>query len=157
MTLIEKAKGKPKAPASAPYSEDFVRWCFEQAELLKARQFTKADLENIVEELESMGNEQRRALRSSYRLLIMHLLKWQFQPQRRSRSWKNTITRERVNIADYEGDSATLRDQAPVLVAEAYRGAVLRASGQTDLPRRAFPADCPYTLEQLRDPDWMPE
>ncbi len=157
MTAMEKAQRKlPRSDASV-YRDDFVRWCFEQAEILQRREFTDADLPNLIEELESMGREQRHALRSRYRLVMMHLLKLQFQPGRRTRPWMSTITRERVNIADREGDSKTLRDQAPAIVAEAYRGAVLRASAESGLPPKTFPVDCPYTLDQLRDPDWMPD
>ncbi len=157
MTMMEKAQRKLRHSDSSAYRDDFVRWCFEQAAILQRRDFSDADLPNLIEELESMGNEQRHALRSSYRMIIMHLLMWQFQPKKRTRSWTSTITRERVHIADREGDSKTLRDQADTLVAKAYKGAVLRAAAETGLPLKTFPADCPYTVEGLRDADWVPE
>jgi hypothetical protein len=154
---MPKAKEKPLYPERRGIEDDFYGWCYEQAELLRQRRFPEVDLANVIEEVESMGSEQRHALRSSYRLVIAHLLKWQFQSERRTRSWEVTIARERTNISDREKDNKTLRNDAQNIADEAYRGAVLEASKETGLPRDTFPADCPYTLEQLRDPDWMPE
>src|SRR5918998_3947665 len=148
MTLTEPAKDEPRFSRATVYDRDFYKWCLDEVEKLRERRLSELDASNLIEELESMGKEQRHALRSSYRLVILHLLKWQFQPERRTRSWRSTITRERVNIADREQDSKTLRDQAPALVREAYRGAVLRAASETDLPGKAFPELCPYPLEQ---------
>jgi hypothetical protein len=154
---MAQAKQKPLFPAPTDIEDDYYAWCYEQAELLRQNRFAEADLPNIVEELEGMGNEQRHALRSSYRLVIAHLLKWQFQPDLRSRSWEVTIVRERINIDDRERASKSLANKADELVAEAYRGAVLEAVKETGLDRRTFPRNCPYSLEQLRDPNWMPE
>ena len=154
MTL---AKGRPLYASPADIEDDAYRWSYEQAELLRLRRFDEADLPNIVEELESMGREQRRALKSSYRVLIVHMLKWQFQPARRARSWSNTIIRERNNIIDYEEDNRTLRNDAGRIVDDVYRRAARQAAKETKLPVSTFPPDCPYTLEQLRDLDFMPE
>ena len=104
-----------------------------------------------------MGRKERLSLESSYRLLVAHLLKWQHQPQLRSTSWRVTIGRECVNIKASERVNHVLRHAADRLVADIYGDAVREASDETGLPRSSFPADCPYTVEQLRDPDWMPE
>ena len=109
---MAQAKQKPLYPAPADIEDDFSAWCYEQAALLRQKRFAEADLPNIVEELESMGNEQRHALRSSYRLVIAHLLKWQFQPEYRSRSWEVTIVRERTNIKDRERANRSLAKKA---------------------------------------------
>ena len=84
--------GAAQAPPAAPttYERDFHLWCFEQAELLRLRRFSQVDLPNVIEELECMGRSERNAFESSFRLLISHLLKWQFQPQLRSSSWEIT-------------------------------------------------------------------
>lgn len=103
-----------------------------------------------------MGSEQLHALRSSYRVLVVHLLTWQFQPQRRSRSWTMTIDRERDDTEDREETNRALRKRASQIVEYVYPKAVRRAARETGLARDAFPAECPYTIEQLRDPDWMP-
>ena len=151
------ANGKPLYTEQTAIRDDAYAWCFEQAELLRQSRFSEVDIPNLIEELESTGSEKRHALRSSYRLIIAHLLKWQFQRERRARSWELTIARERVNVEDRERDSKSLRNEAPGIVEEAYRSAVFLAAKETRLPRNAFPFDCPYTLDQLRDRDWMPE
>ena len=151
------AKEQPLYSAPTDYEDDFAAWAFEQAELLRQKRFTEVDLPNIVEELESVGKEQRHALELSYRLVISRLLKWQFQPQLRSRSWTQTIDRERANIERREEDNPSLAADAKRIVDRMYRYAVREAARDTDLPKSTFPAECPYSLEQLRDPDWMPE
>jgi hypothetical protein len=151
------AKEKPLYAHPADIEDDFYAWCYEQAQLLRMSRFAEADLPNIIEELEGMAQNHRSALKSSYRLVIVHLLKWQYQPTRRARSWERTVIRERNNIADREEDSETLRKDAGNLVAEVYRRAAHQAARETTLPVSIFPADCPYTIDQLRDPDWMPE
>lgn len=150
------AKEKPLFDPPVDYEDDVHAWLFQQAELLRQRRFSEVDLPNVIEELESMGREQRHAFGSSYRLLIFHLLKWQFQTSRRSRSWDLTIVRERGNIERREADNPSLREQARQIVESVYAQAVREAMKETGLPRDTFPAECPYTLEQLRDPDWMP-
>ena len=151
------AKQQPLYADPTDYEDDFETWCYEQAELLRQRRFSEIDLPNVIEELESMGSEQRFALTSSYRLVISHLLKWQYQPERRSSSWEITIVRERGNIADRERKNRALRASAASVVEEAYGYAVREAAKETGLGRDTFPAECPYSVDQLRDPDWMPE
>ena len=151
------AKEKPLYAEPTDYEDDFELWCYEQAELLRQRRFAELDLPNIIEELEALGREQRRALVSSYRVLIAHLLKWQFQPQLRSSSWEITINRERDNIDDREKDNPSLAKDTKSIIEGVYRRSIREAARETELPRSIFPFDCPYTVEQLRDPDWMPE
>ena len=138
------------------YERDFYLWCYRQAELLRLRRFAEADLPNIVEELESMGRSDRRALESSYRLLISHLLKWEFQPQLRTPSREITIARERTHIEQLEQQSPSLERQAAAIVEGVYRRARKEAEIETGLPRSTFPPQIPYTLDELRDDDWMP-
>lgn len=154
MSLLRKRP--PEHPASG-YDTDVYAWAMRQADLLRHKQLDGIDWGNVAEEIESLGKEQRHALRSSYRLLVMHLLKWQYQPPRRSRSWSNTIGRERSNIEERELDNPSLKTIAPDLVAEGYGLARQGAARETTLSRDAFPAECPYTIEQLRDHDFMPD
>ncbi|KAB0682614.1 DUF29 domain-containing protein [Aureimonas leprariae] len=150
------AKGKPYFSDPADYEDDVHAWAYEQAQLLRLARFSEVDLPNVIEEIESLGREQRHALKSSYRVLISHLLKWQHQPQRRSRSWLLTIGRERDKIEDREEDNRSLRREAQELVDGVYSKAVREAARETKLPRDAFPALCPYTVEQLRDQEFFP-
>jgi hypothetical protein len=151
-----QAKRIQAAPPPSPYEADFYLWCFEQAENLRQGRFATADLPNIIEELESMGRSDRRALRSSYRLVLQHLLKWQFQPDKRTPSWETTIDRESDVIEETEAESPSLRSQSVGLVRTIYPKARRDAAKETGLPLSSFPPDCPYSLDQVRDPDWLP-
>ena len=157
MTVTDAAKHKPRFPEPTDYEDDFETWCYEQAELLRQHRFVELDLANLIEEIESMGSDQRHALEASYRLVIAHLLKRQFQPQLRSSSGDITVSRERLDIARREEKNRALRAGAKQLVESVYRGAIREAAIETGLPRDSFPFDCPYTLEQLPDLDWMPQ
>jgi hypothetical protein len=151
-----RAKERPLFSPAVDYEDDTYLWSFQQAELLRRGRFVEADLANIVEELESMGKRERFKLESSYRLILSHLLKWQFQPELRSRSWRVTLTRERTNVRRRESDSPSLAAIAAEIVRDAYPDAVREAMAETDLPKSAFPAECPYGLAELRDPDFYP-
>jgi len=151
------AKEKPLYDPPTDYEDDDYLWLYEQIELLRQRRFSELDIPNLIEELDSMGREQRRALESSYRLLLAHLLKWQFQRQMRTASWEITIDRERDHIRAREKDSPSLEANAKDIVNGIYRRAVKEAATETGLPKSAFPAECPWTLEQLRDEDFLPE
>lgn len=150
------AKEKPLFDPPTDYEDDFSAWLYEQIELLQQKRIHEVDLPNLIEELEDMGGEQRHALESSYRLLIGHLLKWTYQPEQRSASWEITVLRERGNIERREKRNRSLKADAGRIVADIYRYAVREAAVETGLPKSTFPAECPWTLEQLRDPDFMP-
>jgi hypothetical protein len=145
----------PAAPAL--YDSDFYSWCLDQARLVRERRFAELDIDNVVEELESLGKEQAHALRSSYRVLLMHLLKWRYQPERRSGSWAGTIVRERANAADRLKESPGLKPRQSGLVREAYRVARREAAAETSLPLATFPETCPFHIDQALDDDFWPE
>jgi hypothetical protein len=138
------------------YETDFYAWSYAQADLLKAGKFAALDIENIVEELESLGKSDRRALISAYTLLIMHLLKWQYQPQFQGKSWRLTIQEQRRTIEMLEDDNRSLKAKAALHIIDSYKQGKKAASIETELPLSSFPEICPYTLDQLRDFDWMP-
>lgn len=151
------AKEKPLYDPPTDYEDDDYLWLYEQIELLRRKRINEVDLPNLIRELEDMGSEKLHALESSYRLLIAHLLKWKFQPSKRSTSWKVTIGRERDNIQSREADSKALARQARPIVERVFKRSVREAADETGLPKSAFPAECPWTLEQLRDEDFLPE
>jgi hypothetical protein len=153
------ATAKPTSIAEPPasYDSDFAAWSFEQAALARSRKLAEMDWPNLIEELESLGNEPRHSLTSSYRILLVHLLKWSHQPQRRSRSWRATIVRERGNIADRERTNRSLAAKAEEIVQEAYRRARKGTAAETGLPLMVFPEDCPFTLDELRDEEYLPD
>ncbi|WP_245293344.1 DUF29 domain-containing protein [Mongoliimonas terrestris] len=154
-TAMGRAKEKPPA-APAAHNVDFFAWTEAQVDLMRRGAFDRIDWEHVIEEVESMGNEQKHALVSSYRVLLMHLLKWVHQPSRRSRSWKNTIRRERLNIVQRLQTNPSLKARTGELVALAYPLALREAAGETGLPPSAFPPACPWSLDELRDEDFLP-
>src|SRR4051812_38427371 len=142
---------------TAKYEQDFYTWVNEQAALVRAGRFDEADIENIAEELESLGRSEARELRSRYQTLLLHLLKWRYQPNLQGPSWKSTIRREReVEIPRHLKENPGLKSRWQELFAEAYRGARLDAVGETGLPDGTFPRDCPFTLDEAMDPDFWP-
>jgi hypothetical protein len=151
---MARAHDKLHPPSS--YESDFYSWALEQAALLRARRFDLLDLENIVEEIESLARGEARELRSRYGTLLTHLLKWQFQPERRSYSWAGTIRRERVEIGKHLRDNPGLKPRRAELLEDSYDGARLQAVADTALPPEHFPEACPYTLEQAMDPAFWP-
>ncbi len=150
-------KARPAVNTLVGYDDDYYLWFNQQAELLRNGQISAADLENIAEELEDMGKRELRGLISAYRLILSHLLKWQFQPERRTNSWKTTIGRERRKVRDREKDSPSLRAKIAEILPEAYDDAVVEAADETELPLATFPAECPWTLNQIRDVDFLPQ
>ncbi|QCS50052.1 DUF29 domain-containing protein [Picosynechococcus sp. PCC 11901] len=130
------------------YEKDFSQWAETMADLLAAGDFTALDIENLVEEVRDLSKRERDHLLSSIRLILHHLLKWDHQPQKRSRSWRNTIDRERSNIELYLEDSPSLRRYLndEVSLAKMYRLARADAIRETDLD---FPKDCPYDIEDV--------
>ena len=128
----------------------------EQATLLRARLLDRIDIENIAEEIESLGKSFANELRSRYGTLVMHLLKWQFQAERRSNSWAGTVRRERIAIAKHLRDNPGLKPRREELLADSYDEAVQGAVAETNLPAAAFPVECPYTLDQVTDPGFWP-
>jgi hypothetical protein len=153
------SRAKLEAPQAAdgnPYERDFYTWAMQQATLLREGRFDELDVENVAEEIEDLGKEQARALRSSYRLLLVHLLKWQHQRRRRSRSWAGTIVRERQNAALGIEDNPGLKSQQRDLFLQAYQLARKEAAAETGFPLVTFPETCPYALEQALDEAFWP-
>ena len=145
------------APESALYEHDFYTWALRQAELVRARRLGELDLENVAEELESLGREQAHKLEPAYRVLLLHLLKWAYQPGRRSRSWRGTIVRERTNAERILEDNPGLVPQRASRFATAYRGARKEAAAETGLPLSTFPEAPPFTLAEASDEAFWPE
>jgi hypothetical protein len=143
-------------PADRLYEEDFVEWARETARLLRSGRFDAMDVEHLAEEIEDMGISQEREALSRLRVLIVHLLKWRWQPEKRSRSWRSTIDVQRTEIEDVLRRSPSLRRSLSGLTVEAYPGAARRASIETGLSQNTFPAECPFSVAQILDPEFLP-
>ena len=138
------------------YDQDFYAWSLEQAKLLRGGMIAGADLDHIAEEIASMGKREKRELESRLAVLLLHLLKWQFQPAFRGKRWQTTIRIQRLDIAKLLADSPSLRAVLRDILCRAFETAVIRADAETGLPEATFPTDCPWNFEQIMDPSFWP-
>jgi hypothetical protein len=138
-----------KQPARAEYMRDFYSWLMEQARLIREGRFDAVDRENLAEEIESLGREQFNKLESALRVLLLHILKWDHQPERRSRSWVLSIRQQRLEIEDVLGDNPGLRPRIAEAVARAYRKARIETAKETGIELDTFPETCPYSFDQI--------
>lgn len=138
---------------------DFHLWTQRQIVHLQQAQWTNLDVDNLVEELADLGRSEQKVLGSYLKVLMMHLLKRQYQSQRRPKSWKVTITNCRDNIQDCLEDSSSLQRclQDEAWVAKYYRRARRDAAKETEMPADTVPATCPYQMTQLVDAQFWPE
>ncbi|MBF0337406.1 MAG: DUF29 domain-containing protein [Nitrospirae bacterium] len=144
-------------PARDLYEVDFYQWAFHNANLLRQGRFTEIDLENIIEELEGMARRDRRELLSRLKVLIMHLLKWQYQPNRRSESWSTTIRTQRDEIKFLLEDSPSLKYSIEIVIAKGFIAAKKDFEDETGISANILPETCIYTFEQLMDRGFWPQ
>ena len=134
----------------------FFRWSLEQAKLLRAGKLVRADIEHIAEEIESLGRAEKRELISHLSVLLLHLLKWRYQPEKRSPSREASIRVQRNRLADHLDDNPSLKPLLPQALASAYRDAALEAVAETWLAGSTFPETCPWSVEQALDGAFWP-
>jgi Domain of unknown function DUF29 len=139
------------------YDTDFDAWAQQQAAALRARAWNQLDVEHLAEEVEDLRKTERNALRSQLRRLASHLLKWHYQPEKRSESWQATVRDARGLLEDGLETSPSLAAQLDTLLAWAYPRARRQAAKETGLPLATFPETCPWSMEQLLDDDFWPE
>jgi hypothetical protein len=139
------------------YETDFYAWTQEQVSLIKAQQWQQLDSGNLIEEIASLGRKERQELRNRLGLLLGHLLKWQFQPEKRSNSWLGTIREQRVQIKLLLQDSPSLKTYLDEVFLVAYELGLALAIRETQLGEQIFPEECPYTSEQIINPKFLPE
>jgi hypothetical protein len=149
-------KASVQNPSSTLYEADFYAWTQEQAELLRQGRVDQADLVNILEEIETLGRKEVSELRSRYRVLLQHLLKEIYQPEKSSRSWKTTILNQRIEIAQHMGDNPSLEAKTDAIFLRAYADARKLAASETGLAIGAFPAVPPFTRDQAVSQSWEP-
>jgi hypothetical protein len=138
------------------YEKDFAAWCFSQAKILKIGQLRDLDVENIIEELESMGKQQRRTFTNLLEKVFMHLLKWMYQPTYRSKSWQNSINHHRKKAEFAIRDNPSLKSSLDQCVLEAYDLARTEAANETGLDIEIFPEAPPFTYEDAMKEGWLP-
>lgn len=143
--------------AGSLYEQDYYAWIEKQAVLLRTGQTADLDLDYLAEEIEDMGRSQRRAVTSALVIVLAHLLKYRFQPEHRSHSWRATLREHRRRLRDEFVDSPSLRPYAERILAECYQDACEDAADETGLPLQAFPSVCPFALEQVLDRNFLPD
>lgn len=144
---------------SVTYEKDILAWANEQAGYIRAGRFDLVDAEHLAEEIETMGKSEKRALASSMLVLLMHLLKWQYQPDRRSASWNQSIKVQRdeiqYDLKDIPSLKTLFKDEEWQKIV--WRKARLEASKETGLGLNVFPEFCPWSMTNVLKDDWLPE
>ncbi len=138
------------------YEVDFVRWVETTAEQLRHQNYAAVDWANLIEEIEDMSRRERKSLKSNLVVILLHLLKWEYQLYSRSGSWRGSIREHRRRVNDDLKDSPSLVPYLQEVLAECYDNARLQTADETDLPLETFPLSCPYTAEQLLDSEYLP-
>jgi hypothetical protein len=145
------------------YATDLYGWTMTQAAALRAMQagfswevLKVLDLEHLAEEIEALGSEQEHAIESQLRILLMHLLKWQYQPSRQTRSWRTSIRNARIEIRRRLQRNPSLQPKLQALTDLAYPDARMLAADETGIPLNTFPTNCPWTLAALQNEEFLP-
>ncbi len=141
----------------ATYDADFYLWTRQQAALLRQGRLQAVDATHLAEEIESMGKSDRRALGSHLRSILLHLLKWRHQPDRRGASWESSIRNGRDEVEEILADSPSLNAQLVDFLETEYRRARRIATSETGLPMNTFSDQCPFTVEQVLDAEYWPD
>ncbi len=146
-----------KNQLSQLYETDFNLWLEQTVNHLKNGNLEALDLDNLIEEISDMVRNNRREVFSRLKVLLMHLLKWQYQPEKRTNSWINTIDEQREQLELILRDSPSLKPYLADIFAECYQQAVRGTVNETNLPKETFPVDCPFSQEQVLKWDYLPE
>jgi hypothetical protein len=138
------------------YDQDFNLWLETTINSLREGKLLEIDYENLIEELEDMGKRDTNALKSNLKILLMHLLKYQYQPEKRTNSWLYTITEHRQRIRDQLETSPSLKHFLIEIMDKSYQDARRLASDETGLSMETFPQDCFFTFDEILDVDYLP-
>ncbi|MGK7884657.1 MAG: DUF29 domain-containing protein [Crocosphaera sp.] len=133
------------------YETDYLQWIESNLEKLRQKNYQEVDWENLLEEIEDMGKRERRALESNLIVLLLHLLKWQYQPEKRTGSWERSILEHRRRIKKALKESPSLKPYLSTIIDESYSEAIKQAKAETQLPLETFPQQCPYPLISILD------
>jgi Domain of unknown function DUF29 len=154
----QKSPGQVSKPhISSIYDRDYYLWIETTAKQLQERKFLEIDIDNLAEEIESIGRSEKCALKSNLVVVLMHLLKWQYQPSVRSNSWKSSIREHRRRLRDALQDSPSLKPYLIEVFGECYQDSREQAADETDLPLAIFPVISPFSPDQTLSPEYLPE
>ena len=145
------------APGADLYERDYFDWTVQQAQLLRRLRPKELDWENVAEEIESLGPSDKRKITANLAAVLLHLLKWRYQPDRRKSGWKSSTIEHRRRLTELLDDSPSLRSFPGEVLSDEYGFARGRAVDETGWPESGFPETCPFTIEQVLDRDFWPE
>jgi len=145
-----------KAHSQTLYDTDYLQWIETTVEKLQSYDYANVDWENLIEEIADMGRSERRSLKSNLIVILVHLLKWQFQPEKRSGSWEGSIIEHRRPVKEALDDSPSLKSYLEKILAECYAQAVKQAKAETGLSVESFPLNCPYQLPEVTNNEFLP-
>ena len=131
------------------YDKDFYKWAYAQADLLKSKEFEKIDLQNLIEEVESLGKSEKHALESQIIRLLLHMLKIEYQPKKRTKSWDRSILNARIEIDRKVKQNPSLKKELKNLIQESFPYAIKSAALETGLDLKTFPKECPWSLKEI--------
>jgi hypothetical protein len=138
------------------YDTDFALWAEQTAQMLKDGRLSEIDLENLIEEVEDLSRRERDALYSNLKIVLLHLLKWEFQPHKQTNSWRASIVEHRQRIKRQIKKSPSLKSYPEEILSDCYTDARELASVETRLPLDTFPAECPYAIAIILSPEFLP-
>ena len=147
---------KTRVRPAPGYETDFYAWTQDQAARLRELRPNSLDWENVAEEIDSVGRSERHQLRNRLRVVLMHLLKWHFQPAKRKYGWRVTINYQRSMVRSILKDSPSLRRFPGDVLEDCYKEARLKAIEETDLAPDIFPTSCPYSLAETLNESFFP-
>lgn len=139
------------------YETDYLQWIETTVERLRSQDYGNVDWENLIEEIDDMGRSESRSLESNLIVVLLHLLKWQYQPELRSGSWEGSMIEHRRRIKKALKESPSLNSYLESIFAESYAEAVKQAKAETSLPLETFPTQCPYQLIEVTDDRFLPQ
>ena len=142
--------------STSGYDHDYHAWLTRQADLLAERRFDDLDLDNLIDEIQALARSEKREIENRLNVLLVHLLKWTYQPAQRSGGWRSTIIEQRARLLKRLQDSPSLRGYPGEVLDEEYAIAREKAAAETGLRATTFPKSCPYTIDQVLDPDFLP-
>ena len=139
------------------YDADFYGWANEQVALLREGRLAEADIANIAEEIESIGRSEKRELVGRLAVVLTYLLKWRYQPVGRGSSWRASVRVQQDRLTDHLADNPSLRPKIAEAVSRGYREALVVAADETKLGEAVFPPVCPWSFDEIMNPDFWPE
>ena len=146
----------PAQKQTSLYNRDFYLWTQQQIEVLRNKNYAAIDLVNLIEEIEDMGRSEKKAVGSNLRVVLLHLLKYKYQPSKRSDSWENSIIEHRIRLMEDFEASPSLKRHCEAVFQKQYQYARKQAAVETRLSLNTFPSESPFTLTEVLDIDFLP-